>query len=223
MKEKKFTPAILSILLFSILTFLVVTNASWFIQFDSFIYQFSWKPSEVITALVNLFAKTATIVPVFILSLIISFALWRKNYKVLAFWMSSNVLVVSALGFILKQSVARTRPNVEQLAEKTSYSFPSGHSLLAMCLACSIMLVIQTIYSTDPKKYQYVKIGLVVYVALIGLGRIYLRVHYPSDVLGGFLLSFAWVNLSYALLQKMAIHGNFSMLNVFKDDQDSNR
>ncbi|WP_206912078.1 hypothetical protein IGL98_001417 [Enterococcus sp. DIV0840] len=209
-KEKKFIPAILSVLLFSVLTFFVVQNASWFHQLDSAIYQISWKPNAMITSIVNLFAKTATIVPIFIVSLIVSFILWRKKQKLLAFWMSSNVLVVSAIGFLLKNLVARMRPNVGQLAERTSYSFPSGHSLLAMCLVCSIIIAAQTIYPERSKNYRHLKNVLIIYVCLIGLSRIYLRVHYPSDVLAGFLLSYAWVNLSYVCLQKLFLNRTFS-------------
>lgn len=209
-KEKKFTPAIISALLFLVLTFLVVQNVSWFNQLDSAIYQLHWKPNGLITTGINLLAKTATIVPIFIVSLVFSFSLWRKNQKLLAFWMSSNVLVVSALGFILKHLVARTRPNVEQLAERTSYSFPSGHSLLAMCLVCSIILIAQVIYPKSTNNYKSIKRGLIIYLLLIGFSRIYLRVHYPSDVIGGFLLSFTWVNLSYVCLQKMYLNRNFS-------------
>lgn len=207
LKEKKITPAILSILLFSALTFLVVQNVPWFNQLDAAIYQFNWKPNETMTNIVNLFAKTATIGPIFIVSLIVAFTLWRKKKTLLAFWMISNVFVVSAFGFIFKHLVARPRPNVNQLAERTSYSFPSGHSLLAMCLACSIILIAQTIY---PKQYKKIKIALIIYVLLIGLSRIYLRVHYPSDVIAGFSLSFAWVNLSYICLYKFYINREFS-------------
>ncbi|MBO0422138.1 phosphatase PAP2/LCP family protein [Enterococcus plantarum] len=203
-KEKKFTPAILSTILFVVLTFLVVQNVSWFHQIDSAIYQFNWKPNEMITSSVNLFAKTATIVPIFSVSLISSFLLWRKKQPLLAFWLSSNVLVVSALGFILKHIVARARPDVSQLAERSSYSFPSGHSLLAMCLVCSILLV------THKRKDKLLKTMLILYVVLIGISRIYLRVHYPSDVIGGFLLSFSWVNLSYVGLQRMFLNRTFS-------------
>ncbi|MBO0439646.1 phosphatase PAP2/LCP family protein [Candidatus Enterococcus ikei] len=205
-KEKKFTPVIFSIVLFSLLSFLVVKKVTWFTNLDSWIYQFNWKPNETLTSLVNLFAKTTTIVPIFIVSLIVSFVLWRNQHKALAIWMSSNVLIVSAFGFILKHLVARTRPNVEQLAEKTSYSFPSGHSLLAMCLACSVILVIHTFSPKKTKNYNGLKGLLLLYVLLIGFSRIYLRVHYPSDIIAGFLLSFIWVNFSYTCLQRVYLN-----------------
>ncbi|MGX7262971.1 phosphatase PAP2/LCP family protein [Enterococcus crotali] len=216
LKEKKFTPAILSIVLLSVLTFLVMKNASWFSQFDAAIYQVDWKPNEFITSIVATFAKTATIVPTFIISLIVSIALWRNKHKLLAVWMSSNVLVVSAIGFLLKNVVARTRPDVAQLVEKTSYSFPSGHSLLAMCLVCSIILSVKTIYPKKIKHYRLLKNTLIAYVLLIGLGRIYLRVHYPSDVIGGFLLSYGWVNFSYVALQRVYLNRTFPTLDSKK-------
>ncbi|EOL43414.1 phosphatase PAP2/LCP family protein [Enterococcus caccae] len=210
LKEKKFTPAVLSVVFFSLLTFLVVKQESWFVQLDSAIYHFNWKPSQLLTSIVDLVAKSATIVPIFVVSLIVSFILWRNKHKLLAVWLSSNVLIVSALGFILKQLVARQRPNVEQLAERTSYSFPSGHSLLAMCLACSMILILQTVYSKETKQYRFLKNALIVYVLLIGLSRIYLRVHYPSDVLAGFLLSYTWVNFSFVFLQRVYLNREFS-------------
>ncbi|WP_086444263.1 phosphatase PAP2/LCP family protein [Candidatus Enterococcus lemimoniae] len=210
LKEKKFTPAVLSIVLFTALTFLIVSNVQWFSDLDSAIYRFDWKPNGFITNVVALIAKTATIIPVFIISLLVSFGLWRNKHKLLAVWMSSNVLVVSVLGFVLKHFVARTRPDVAQLVEKTSYSFPSGHSLLAMCLACSLILSVKTIYSEQTLNYNRLKKILIIYVLLIGLGRIYLRVHYPSDVIGGFLLSFAWVNLSYVCLQRFFLNRTFA-------------
>ncbi|EOH92265.1 hypothetical protein UAW_03250 [Enterococcus haemoperoxidus ATCC BAA-382] len=209
-KEKNFTPVIFSVVLFSLLSFLVVKNVSWFTNLDSWIYQFNWKPNETLTSFVNLFAKTATIVPIFSLSLIVSFVLWKNKHKLLAVWMSSNVLVVSALGFILKNFVARPRPNVEQLAEKSSYSFPSGHSLLAMCLTCSVILIVHTFYPRKTKNYRILKNVLLLYVLLIGLSRIYLRVHYPSDVIAGFLLSFSWVNFSYICLQRLYLNRTFT-------------
>lgn len=209
LKEQTFTPTILSIVFFSVLTLLVVKNVSWFNNLDAAIYRFDWKPNELITNLVIVFAKTATIVPVFIISLIVSFGLWQNKHKLLAIWMSSNVLVVSALGFILKHLVARTRPNVTQLAEKTSFSFPSGHSLLAMCLVCSLLLSVQVIYQKKSLTYRLLKNGLILYALLIGFSRIYLRVHYPSDVIGGFLLSYAWVRLSYICLQKFYLSRKF--------------
>lgn len=205
--EKKLTPTIISLLLFLGITFLVVTNYSWFNVLDSSIYHIHWEPNKTLTSIINLFAKTATIVPIFLVSLVVSFILWRKNNKLLAFWLSSNVLAVSFIGYVLKHIVARTRPDVGQLAERTSYSFPSGHSLLAMCLVCSIFIALQNI---NPNKFKGLKIALIVYVILIGVTRIFLRVHYPSDVLGGFLLSYTWVNLSYICLQKMFLNRKFS-------------
>lgn len=197
-KEKNGLYAVVGLVLFSILTFLVVENYNWFNSLDSLIYQFSWTPNATLTSLVNLLAKTATIVPIFLASLVVSIILWRDKKRLLAFWNISNVLIVSFLGFILKHSVARSRPNVDQLAVKTSFSFPSGHSLLAMCLVCSTFIALQQLH----KNYKPLKIGLIVYLLLIAMSRIFLRVHYPSDILGGFLLSFTWVNLSYAVLQK---------------------
>lgn len=205
--ENKAVPAMLTLFLFLGITFLVVTNYDWFNTVDSSIYRLHWEPNETVTGIINVFAKSATIVPIFTVSLIMSFILWRKKNKLLAFWLSCNVLAVSFIGYILKHVIARVRPDVGQLAERTSYSFPSGHSLLAMCFVCSMFIALKTI---NPNKFKGLKIALIAYVVLIGITRIFLRVHYPSDVLGGFLLSYTWVNLSYVCLQKLFLTRKFS-------------
>ena len=204
-KKNNGTFAIVGFVLFSISTFLVVENYSWFNRLDSLIYQLSWTPNATLTYVVNVFAKTATIVPIFIVSLGISVVLWLHKKRLLAFWNLSNVLIVSFLGFVLKHLISRPRPSVNQLVEKTSFSFPSGHSLLAMCLVCSTFIVLQQLH----KNYKPLKIGLIVYLLLIAMSRIFLRVHYPSDILGGFLLSFTWVNFSYAILKKTYMDRKF--------------
>lgn len=206
-KQKTLAPGMIGLLFFSIITFLVVKNYSWFQTLDGAIYQIKWQPNQLVTTLVETFAKTATIAPIFLVSLIASFFLWRNGDRLIAFWVSGNVLTVSAIGYLLKHLVARPRPDVGQLAERTSFSFPSGHSLLAMCLACSIIIALQA--TVGPRKSTKLRVGLIIYVVLIGFSRIFLRVHYPSDVLGGFLLSFTWVNLSYSVMQSLFLTKTF--------------
>lgn len=192
---------------FLILTYLIIVDYHWFNYLDTYIYQFSWTPRNSFAAFINLFAKTATIVPILVISLIISLLLWFKGYKWLAVWNVVNVLGVSVLGFILKQLVARTRPNVNQLFERSSYSFPSGHSLLAMCLIGSILYILKSI--NFPSHTTPLIICLIFYLLFIGFSRVFLRVHYPSDVIGGYLLSYVWLSVSFLFFQKkISVEGN---------------
>ena len=71
--------------------------------------------------------------------------------------------------------------NLGALADRSSASFPSGHSLLAMALVCTILIILLIFMS----KTKGIKIFLLTYLVLIVLGRLILRVHYPSDVIAG--------------------------------------
>lgn len=99
----------------------------------------------------------------------------------------------SILLFTLKTVFHRTRPEpfFDGLLP-ASYSFPSGHSLLSLCfygaLAAIITARIERRWLT-----AIIWISAVFLIALIGLSRIYLGVHYPSDVLAGYAAAFVWV------------------------------
>src|SRR5699024_5617780 len=104
---------------------------------------------------------------------------------------------VSFFGYILKKLIARIRPAVSQLEIRTSYSFPSGHSLLSFALFLTIILSLSIIWSRqDTRRVAWY---LISYPLLIAATRLYLRVHYPSDILAGFSLSAVVVLLSYVV------------------------
>lgn len=96
----------------------------------------------------------------------------------------------------LKLYFERDRPELwDQIIVETSYSFPSGHSMASTSLA---LVVILLLWNTRWRIWSIV--GGLIYMALIGYSRLYLGVHYPSDVLGGWVVSLAWVLLIAGLL-----------------------
>ncbi len=104
--------------------------------------------------------------------------------------MTAFCLVGAAIGFntIIKNSFGRARPNtlyVGQMKLK-SYSFPSGHTLGATVF---YGLLAYIAYKTLPTPWNMIVAGvLVLLIILIGLSRIYLGAHYPTDVIGGWAL-----------------------------------
>ncbi len=98
-----------------------------------------------------------------------------------------------ALDFVLKLLFRRTRPEVFfGLTAPGSYSFPSGHSMLSACLF-GVLAAILTVRMKSRARRAAIWAAAAVATLLIGLSRIYLGVHYPSDVLAGYAAAVIWV------------------------------
>lgn len=114
-----------------------------------------------------------------------------KNKKYSLF-MSINLISITLLQFILKSIYSRERPIDISLIEESGYSFPSGHSLTAMAF---YGLLIYYIYKSNINKNKKIvlEILLSIIILLIGLSRVYLGVHYVTDVVGAFLFSICYL------------------------------
>lgn len=150
----------------------------------------------------RLVTELAGIYFVIIFTLFLGWYLYlKRNYKNTLF-LALSVLGTVLLNTLLKFIVKRPRPELwKQLINEKFYSFPSGHAMISMALA----LVIIFIFWKHPQK-KLIRIISILYVVLIGLSRMYLGVHYPSDILGGWLMSSAWI----ILLQRI----------IYKEDED---
>ncbi len=95
-----------------------------------------------------------------------------------------------------KQLFARARPTLwESIAPESSFSFPSGHAMGSMTLAAVLVLLAWRTRWRWP-----VAIVASAFVALVGLSRVYLGVHYPSDILAGWTAALVWTVGMYALV-----------------------
>lgn len=114
-----------------------------------------------------------------------------KNKKI-GICIYANLFLSGALNQILKRIVQRPRPTEFRLIDESGYSFPSGHSMVSTAF---YGLLIYIIYKKV--KNPYLKISLIILLSLlifcIGISRIYLGVHYTSDVLAGFLISISYL------------------------------
>lgn len=120
-------------------------------------------------------------------------------------WLDTAFLIATTLGAVLlsavtKHLVGRARPTAFFRTSATGYSFPSGHTLNATCFALALGIVLWRSPWRRAAKIAG-SLGLVAYTLCIGASRIVLGVHYPTDVLGGFLLGVAWMALLAALFR----------------------
>lgn len=93
------------------------------------------------------------------------------------------------LNLAAKQAFARERPTLwESIAPEQTYSFPSGHAMGSAALALTLVLL------AWPTRWRWpVFAAMAVFVPMVGLSRIYLGVHYPSDILAGWAAASIWV------------------------------
>lgn len=104
----------------------------------------------------------------------------------------ANLVIITALNQLIKAILQRPRPDELRIVEASGYSFPSGHSMVSMAFYGYLIYLIYKYV-----KNKYIKcisiILLSILICLIGISRIYLGVHYTSDVLGGFLISISYL------------------------------
>lgn len=124
-------------------------------------------------------------------TLVLMLVLKEKKEKMLV---ALNLLTVTTLNQLLKQLLQRPRPTGYRIIDETGYSFPSGHSMVSMAF---YGYLIYLIYKNVKQPYlKWISISvLTILIPAIGISRIYLGVHYTSDVLAGFLISTAYLIL----------------------------
>ena len=116
--------------------------------------------------------------------------------------------LASISNVVLKRFIDRARPSIEHMVTVETLSYPSGHSMSAMAFYGFLIYLL-----TQFKMNKLLRAGsimvLVILILSIGISRIYLGVHFPSDVAGGFIAGFIWV-IFCALL--------FNVIELFKRD-----
>jgi undecaprenyl-diphosphatase len=110
---------------------------------------------------------------------------WRRC-RVVALLVVVATLARPLMEFSLKESVGRERPSLDRLVNGEGHSFPSGHVLAAAALWAMVPVVL-SLYTQSRRVWWVAAIGAVTAVVLIGASRVYLGVHWASDVIAGTL------------------------------------
>ena len=106
----------------------------------------------------------------------------------------------AVLNIVAKNHYARMRPDLWiSLTPETTYSFPSGHAMGSITLGFAIILLCW------PTRWRWsVIVASLTFVLLVGLSRVYLGVHYPSDILAGWTAAIAWTFGMYVIVDQRA-------------------
>lgn len=140
---------------------------------------------------------------IFLIVIAILLLLFIKNKKI-GIAICLNLAIIAGFNATLKNILQRPRPTEYRLINETGYSFPSGHSAVSMAF---YGFIIYLIYKYVKNKYiKWTLISLLSILTIsIGVSRIYLGVHYTSDVLAGFLVSISYLVLYISIVNKFLI------------------
>ena len=149
---------------------------------------------DVLVKAITQLGGTLFILPVFVVLLIWFYQ--RRKFEAARLLL----FIVGGAGVInmtLKLLFHRARPALWQaLVTEHSFSFPSGHAMASSALAFAVMAICWR----TKWKWHAVILGSL-YILMIGFTRLYLGVHYPSDIIGGWCISLAWALVVYRTLR----------------------
>ncbi|WP_244364300.1 phosphatase PAP2 family protein [Paenibacillus cellulositrophicus] len=187
--------------LFVIMMVLVgADRIAWFDQ--SIIYAVQGMENEGLTRIMKGFTFLGSSLVATLLSVIAFLFLWlvlRHRKELLMFLLSVGGSEI--WNIIIKNWMHRQRPNTHRLIEISGFSFPSGHSMAAFALYGTLTYLLWRHIPALAGRIAMIVIGVAL-TLLIGISRIYLGVHYPSDVFGGYLASATWLMLSIYFFEK---------------------
>lgn len=119
--------------------------------------------------------------------------LWRRGRRASALFLTLGFWGAVAINLALKAWVARPRPSdFDPLVHATNASFPSGHAMGSFAFAVCVVLVVRRL---APHRFWLAAVAAALFAVAVGWSRLYLQVHYPSDVLAGWLASGIWLAL----------------------------
>lgn len=179
---------VLGLLLFFYLVRLI--NANTISVLDNYIYNlikgFISPKMTPIVKFITEFGNYTVMVPVIIL-----FYLFNKD-KSFNRYFTINLVAIFTSNFIVKNIIRRDRPIDINLIIENGFSFPSGHSMVSFAFYGFIIYYVYCSHLSKLGKTIIISI-LTLLVLMIGLSRIYLGVHYASDVIGGFVLALVYL------------------------------
>ena len=212
MKDKQtyLTKGSFALLLFVILGYIVKFYPNMLIGFDQPIQ--TAIRGDLPSSLTFLFRTITHLIDIPVIItwvLIVSFIFYRKRWKLETYLMLGNLTLAGILIVTFKNIYQRPRPEIVHLVEEEGFSFPSGHSLAVTIMVGTLIVILsQRIKNSAWRKV--VQIGLGIYLVSVLVSRIYLGVHYPSDVLASLCLGLGILFIEFPFYDKLRFKWRFT-------------
>ncbi|MDE3314748.1 phosphatase PAP2 family protein [Lacticaseibacillus zeae] len=180
----------------------IVTDANWIHTVDqqviAFVTHFHATTLKPLLLIITELGNPSILV---VLTMLLAAALLLCRYRTAAVFTASVGAIMGVLNVSIKYLIQRPRPfiadpQIRALVKASGFSFPSGHSSGTMMFYGTIILLAWALFKHTTSKWL-ITIPAVLMIGLTGYSRIFVRVHYPTDVFAGFSLGFALLMLSW--------------------------
>lgn len=161
--------------------------------------------NPTLTTFMKIITKFSNTITMILLTLILTILFLKivKNKKV-AILIPTNLVIITLINQLLKIIFQRERPIGYRLIEMGGYSFPSGHAMVSMAFYGLLIFIIDKVVRNKKLKIFLISLNVVL-IILIGISRVYLGVHYLSDVITGYSVSIIYLLLLTKKLNKYKV------------------
>ena len=198
-----------ALLLFMIIGYIVKFYPEMLVSFDQPIQTaIRGDLPETLTLLFRAITHLIDIPVIITWVLIVAFIFYRKQWKLESYLMLGNLALAGILIVTFKNIYQRPRPEILHLVEEKGFSFPSGHSL-AVTIMVGTLIVIFSQRIKDQLWKRIVQILLGLYLVSVLISRVYLGVHYPSDVLASLCVGLGVLFIEFPFYDKLRFQWRF--------------
>lgn len=182
-----------------------------YLSFDTVIRNWVYsRRTDALNSIIIPITYSGNVQTVFALGVILM--LWKKTRKTFGIPFAIVSISSSVCYKVVKAFFKRPRPDVAvHLIKQGGYSFPSGHSM--NCLVCyGFLIYLINIHCKNRKLARILTILLTLQIICIGLSRVYVGVHFPTDILGGWSLGLAFLTVSIIIYERVRGIGIITMI-----------
>lgn len=154
---------------------------------------------------ITLLGNVAVLLP---LCLLVAGFCYYKKWKSESIFIVSSFVLMAVLSTALKYLYQRPRPTIEWLIDTIGYSYPSWHAASTFLVAGVMVILLQQHLKTRLLK-RLLQVCFMLLAILVGLSRIYVGVHYPTDIIGGWLLAIVVLQLLFPYYDQLRFRWRF--------------
>ena len=199
-RRKRIELLLIFVMIFGVIAMFHESRLGRFI--DKEVYEFIYSAeSFIMTSFMLGFTFIAEVLTMIILSLMVIAVLMILKMRYEALFFALSMIISSILNPVLKNIFDRERPTLLRLIDISGFSFPSGHAMGSSTFFTSIASIMNTKFTRQQNWVITTICGF--FILMVSSSRVYLGVHYPTDVLAGIFGGFISVLLSSIILEKL--------------------